>query len=183
MLLIPLLYKTILEGPPLAPRFVRSMPRPSHRWLLRFFALERLIEPRPPSRIWLAAGGPAGSMLAASGSAYGSAATRARQREGRRDGGSSALPAPGQPPGEPLGGPGFSEQFRSTPRTVGVPSGHTRFGKRRSSRRDQGQTERDHDAPSFARSPAGGSAGHRIPPKYLYWSGSARSGGLRRPVG
>jgi hypothetical protein len=32
----------------------------------------------------------------------------------------------------------------------------------------QGQTESDHDEPSIARSPAVGSAGHRIPPKYPY---------------
>jgi hypothetical protein len=75
-----------------------------------------------------------------------------------------------------------SEHFKSIPRTVDVPCATVPVSRGDLPPR-QGQTERDHDAPPFARSPASGSAGHRIPPKYLYCSGRARSGGLRRLVG
>lgn len=37
----------------------------------------------------------------------------------------------------------------------------------------QGLTERDHDAPSLAKSSPGGSAGHRFRSKHLYWPESA----------
>jgi hypothetical protein len=158
MLLMALLYKTVLEGPPRAPRFVRI--RPDHlknRWLLRFVVLERLIEPRPPCRRWPAPRVSAGWPL------------------------TCTLPASGQPPVSVSAAwiqniSSLSQgQSRSLAPTVAASRGD--LPPR------QGQTERDHDAPPFARSPAGGSAGHRIPPKYLYWSGRARSGGLRRLVG
>src|SRR5258708_1874163 len=41
-----------------------------------------------------------------------------------------------------------------------------------------GRSERDHDAPLFAKPPVVGSDGNRLPAKYLGWSESARSRGF-----
>ena len=64
--------------------------------------------------------------------------------------------------------PQDSEHLRLAPRTWAPLDRHTCFasGDPLAAIRPK---EREHVAPSLARSSARGSAGHRFPPKYLYW--------------
>src|SRR5258707_1213601 len=66
------------------------------------------------------------------------------------------------------------------PKDVGGICGHTRSVNRPTLFKltHQGRREGDHDAPLFAKPPMVGSAGHRLPAKYLGWSECARSRGF-----
>src|SRR6266446_8784227 len=76
-----------------------------------------------------------------------------------------------------------SPRFRTIqvcPKDVGGICGHTRSVNRPTLFKltHQGRREGDHDAPLFAKPPMVGSAGHRLPAKYLGWSECARSRGF-----
>jgi hypothetical protein len=66
------------------------------------------------------------------------------------------------------------------PKDVGGICGHTRSVNRPTLFKltHQGRREGDHDAPLFAEPSVVGSAGHRLPAKYLGWSECARSRGF-----